>query len=150
RELEACSPTILVLDDLHWADEATLDVLTLLGRRIDRLGATVVLGTYRDDELRAGQPLRVVAGELIRGETTSVLRIDALSPEAVAQLAGPHDVEPGELYLRTGGNPFYVTEVLAAGGHEIPATVRAAVLARAGRLGAAGRKVLEAAAVFPS
>jgi DNA-binding CsgD family transcriptional regulator/tetratricopeptide (TPR) repeat protein len=150
RELETSPPTILVLDDLHWADEATLDVLTLVGRRIDRLGATVVLAAFRDDELSAAHPLRVVAGELTRVEATSVLRVDPLSMEAVALLAEPHDVESGELYLRTGGNSFYVTEVLAAGGHEIPATVRAAVLARAGRLSPAGRRVLEAAAVVPA
>jgi len=149
KELEARSPTILVLDDLHWADEATLDVLTLLGRRIDRLGATVVLATYRDDELTACHPLRVVAGELARGDATSALEVEPLSPDAVARLAAPHDVEPGELYQRTGGNPFYVTEALAAGGQEIPVTVRAAVLARAGRVSSAGRQVLEAAAVFP-
>src|SRR5262249_58339806 len=117
---------------------------------MDRLGATLVLATYRDDELIATHPLRVVVGELAREAGTSALKVAPLSEEAVAHLAAPHGIEPGELYLRTGGNPFYVTEVLAGGGEEIPATVRAAVLARAGRLGAAGRKVLEAAAVFPS
>src|SRR5262249_27619946 len=75
RELDAPGPTILVLDDLHWADEATLDVLTLLGRRTDRLGATLVLGTYRDDELIATHPLRVVVGELVREAGTSALRV---------------------------------------------------------------------------
>ena len=150
REIEARGPTILVLDDLHWADEATLDVLTLVGRRIDRLGATLVLATYRDDELSAAHPLRVVVGELARGAGTSALKVEPLSMEAVAQLAESHDVEPGELYLRTGGNPFYVTEVLAGGGQEIPATVRAAALARAGRLSPDGRRMLEAAAVVPA
>ena len=150
REFEARGPTILVLEDLHWADEATLDVLTLLGRRIDRLGATVVLATYRDDELVATHPLRIVVGELARAEGVSALTVDPLSAQAVSRLAEPHGVEPGELHRRTGGNPFYVTEVLAAGGQKIPDSVRAAVLARAGRLSSDAWRVLEAAAVFPA
>ena len=149
RELDREAPTIVVLDDLHWADEATLDVLTVVGRRIGALAGTLVLAAYRDDELDAAHVLRVVLGELARGEDASRLHVDPLSLEAVAQLAEAHSVEPGELYRRTEGNPFYVTEVLAAGGQAIPATVRDAVLARAGRLSPSARGVLEAVAVVP-
>ena len=63
RELTARAPTILVLEDLHWADEATLDVVRLLGRRVETVPA-LVLVSYRDDELDRGHPLRVVLGEL--------------------------------------------------------------------------------------
>jgi DNA-binding CsgD family transcriptional regulator/tetratricopeptide (TPR) repeat protein len=150
RELEARGPTILVVDDLHWADEATLDVLTLVGRRLDGLAGTLVVAAYRDDELDDSHALRVVVGELARAEGTSRLLVEPLSLEGVAMLAEAHGVEPRELYRRTDGNPFYVTEVLAGGGVAIPATVRDAVLARAGRLSAPARRLLEAAAIVPS
>jgi predicted ATPase len=79
RELASASPTVLVLEDLHWADEATLDVLRLLGRRVDRIRA-LVLATYRDDELDALHPLRVVIGELARARGAESLGIERLSP----------------------------------------------------------------------
>ncbi len=147
-ELRANAPTVLVVEDLHWADEATLDVVRLIGRRVETVHALVV-ATYRDDELALGHPLRIVLGEL--GTSSSVDRLDVgpLSPQAVADLAAPHGLDPGELYLRTGGNPFFVTEVLASGEEHIPATVRDAVLARAARLSDGARTVLEAVAIAP-
>ena len=72
-----------------------------------------------------------------------------LSPAAVAELAGPHGVDGRELYRKTGGNPFFVTEVLEAGGEGIPETVRDAVLARAARLSVRLRRLLQAVAVVP-
>jgi DNA-binding CsgD family transcriptional regulator/tetratricopeptide (TPR) repeat protein len=139
-------PTVLVLEDLHWADEATLDVLRLLGRRIDAIRALVV-ATYRDDELGDSHPLRVVLGELARTPAVSRLDTSRLSAGAVAQLARPYSVDAEELYRNTGGNPFFVSEVLAAGTAEIPSTVRDAVLARAAGLSSAARALLEALAV---
>ena len=146
REASKRSPTVLVLEDLHWADEATLDVLRLLGRRVDEFRALVV-GTYRDDELTAAHPLRVVLGELAR--TPGVVRLDIarLSAGAVAALAEPYEVDVDELYRSTGGNPFFVSEVLAAGTKEIPSTVRDAVLARFAGLSPVARTLLEALAV---
>lgn len=146
RELRSRSPTVLVLDDLHWADEATLDVLALLAARIDSAPA-LLLGGYRDDELGHTHPLRVVLGELAR--RPGRLKLDALSPAAVAELARPHGVDPDELYRRTGGNPFFVTEVLAATGDQVPETVRDAVLARAARVSDRARGLLDAAAIIP-
>ena len=85
------------------------------------------------------------------GRARSVGRLDVapLSQRAVADLAAPHGLDAGELYLRTGGNPFFVTEVLASGEEHIPATVRDAVLARAARLGSGARTVLDAVAIAP-
>ncbi len=148
RELEKRAPTILVLEDMHWADEATLDVLRLLGRRIKAVPA-LVLASYRDDELDRKHPLRIVLGELATGEAVDRLRVAPLSPGAVARLAEPHSVDPGELYRKTAGNPFFVTEALAAGEGEIPHTVRDAVLARTARLSPRARELLEAVAVVP-
>jgi DNA-binding CsgD family transcriptional regulator len=146
RELDA--PTIVVLDDLHWADEATLDVLRLLGRKVETVPA-LVLASYRDDQLDREHPLRVLIGELATEPAVSRLKLAALSPAAVAKLAAPHGVDPDELYRKTGGNPFFVAEVLAAGKGQIPDTVRDAVLARAVRLSRPARTVLDAVAVAP-
>ena len=148
RELQAEAPTILVLEDVHWADEATLDVLRLLYRRLDTVPA-LVLASYRDDELDRGHPLRIVLGELATEQTVGRLKIEPLSWAAVAMLAEPHGVDATELHRKTAGNPFFVTEVLAAGKEEISLTVRDAVFARAARLTPAGRTLLEAVAVVP-
>lgn len=148
RELSRSSPTILVIEDLHWADEATLDVLKLLGRRIASVAVLLVL-SYRDDELDRGHPLRLLLGELPGGDEVIRLHLDRLSPSAVAELARSRAVDPEELYRKTAGNPFFVSEVLASGGSLIPGTVRDAVLARAARLSAGARSLLEAVAVVP-
>jgi DNA-binding CsgD family transcriptional regulator len=145
-ELRTGAPAVLVLEDVHWADEATLDVLKLLSRRIESIPALVVV-SYRDDELDATHPLRHLLGQLVARRAVRRVPVDRLSPEAVATLAGSDGVDAAELYRRTSGNPFFVTEVLAAPGAEIPATVRDAVLARCARLGASARSLLEAVAV---
>jgi DNA-binding CsgD family transcriptional regulator len=148
RELRTRTPTVVVFEDVHWADEATLDVLRLLGRKIDAVPA-LMLASYRDDELDRAHPLRIVIGELATGEAVGRLKVEPLSPAAVAKLAEPHGVDADELYRKTGGNPFFVTEALAAGEQEIPQTVRDAVLARAARLSPAARTLLETIAVAP-
>jgi DNA-binding CsgD family transcriptional regulator len=148
RELGSRAPTVLVLEDLHWADEATLDVLRLLARRIATVPA-LALATYRDDELDRGHPLRIVLGELGRGEEVSRLKLAPLSSVAVAKLAEPHGTDADELYRTTAGNPFFVTEVLAGGEGKTPPTVRDAVLARMARVSPAARTLLEAVAVAP-
>jgi DNA-binding CsgD family transcriptional regulator/tetratricopeptide (TPR) repeat protein len=148
RELETATPTALVLEDVHWADEASLDVLRLLGRRIHAVPALVVV-TYRSDELENDHPLRIVLGELVTSEAVRRLTIEPLSVAAVSKLAEPHGVDVEELYRKTAGNPFFVTEALAAGGERIPDTVRDAVLARAARLGPEAKTLLEAVAVVP-
>jgi DNA-binding CsgD family transcriptional regulator/tetratricopeptide (TPR) repeat protein len=145
-ELAATVPTVLVIEDAHWADEGTLDVLRLLGRRV-RGKPGLVIATYRDDSLDRSHPLRVVLGELASSDVGARLRLQPLSLDAVARLAEPHDIDAGDLYRNTAGNPFFVSEVLAAGQGEIPETVRDAVLARASRLSPRARTVLDAASV---
>ena len=149
EELRAVTPTIVVLEDVHWADEATLDVIRLLARRAEALGALIVL-TYRDDELDAMHPLRLAVGELGTAPGVVRMRLPPLSRAAVQELANPHAVDADELYDQTGGNPFFVTEVLAGDSMEVPATVREAVLARMHRLGPAAQGVLEAVADRPA
>ena len=148
RALRLPSPTIVVLEDLHWADEASLDVLRLVGRRARSVPA-LLLFTYRDDQLGRAHPLRTLLGELGGAAAAVRLHLAPLSLGAVVELARPHAVDATELHRRTGGNPFFVTEVLAAGAGQIPATVSDAVLARAARLSPRGRTLLEAVAVVP-
>jgi DNA-binding CsgD family transcriptional regulator len=148
RELVRRSPAVMVLEDVHRADGATLDVMRLLGRRVARLSALVVV-TYREDEISAAHPLRIVLGELGAASDVERLAIKPLSSAAVAELAGSQKVDPEELFRRTGGNPFFVTEVLAAETDAIPAAVRDAVLARAARLSDPARRLLEAVAAVP-
>ena len=146
RESSGRSPTIVVFEDVHWADEATLDVLGLLGRRIESFPAMLV-ATYRE-ELDRAHPLRVVLGELPSGGVRR-LQLLPLSSSAVATLAEREGADAEQLYLQTAGNPFFVTEVLAAGGGEMPQSVRDAVLARAARLSSAARTLLDAVAIAP-
>jgi len=146
RALEQRAPSILVLEDVHAADEATLDVLRLLARRIDDLPA-LVIATYRDVGLDRWHPLRVVLGEIAAVSEINRLRLSPLSREAVARLAAPQHAAADDLHRKTGGNPFFVTEALAAADEEIPATVRDAVLGRAARLSPGARRLLDAIAV---
>lgn len=145
KELQT-EPTIAVIEDIHWADEATLDLLKYLGRRIQQTRSLLVV-TYRDDELSPQHPLRLLLGDLATSPGVRRLTLTPLSLEGVRRLIGPRPVDAESLHRQTGGNPFYVTEVLAAGNEGVPPTVRDAVLARAARLSLSGRAVLNAAAV---
>lgn len=140
-------PALVVIEDAHWADEATLDLLRFIGRRVASTRA-LMLVTYRDDEIGPRHPLRVVLGDLATSPTVRRMHLPPLSESAVRTLAAGTDFDPVELHRQTGGNPFFVTEVLAAGGQGIPLTVRDAVLARAARLPSAARGILAAAAVI--
>ena len=146
---ELSSPvfTVAAVEDVHWADEATADLLSFVGRRLGRMAA-LVLVTYRDDEVGEGHPLRVVLGDLATQRATRRMRLPPLSAAAVRALAGHRDVDAAELHRVTGGNPFYVTEILAAGWPSVPATVRDAVGARLARAAPAARRAVEAAAVI--
>jgi DNA-binding NarL/FixJ family response regulator len=146
-EFRGRQPTVLVIEDLHWADEATLDVLTLLARRIATQRVLIVL-SYRDEAVDATHPLRVMLGELASGLAVSRVRLAPLTLDGVAWLAEPYGLDAEALHRVTGGNPFFVTEVLASGEQELPATVRDAVLARAARLTPPARRLLEAVSIM--
>jgi DNA-binding CsgD family transcriptional regulator len=147
ERLTGGGPALLVVEDLHWADEITLELLRFAARRVagSRL---LVVGTYRDDEVGPTHPLRPLLGDLATGTAVGRLPLRPLSVEAVTALAAGTRLDPAHLHATTGGNPFYVTEVLATEGAEIPATVRDAVLARAARLSRPAREVLDAASVL--
>lgn len=139
--------SIAVIEDAHWADEATLDLIKFLGRRIQRTLALLIV-TYRDDELDPRHPLRSVLGDLASSHAARRISLEPLTEKAVRALVGERKMDASELYRQTGGNPFFVIEALSNAGGGIPATVRDAVLARTTRLTLSAQAVLQAAAVI--
>jgi predicted ATPase len=106
------APTVIVIEDLHWADEATLDLVKFLGCRLPRLGVMLVI-SYRDDEVNDRHPLRSVIGDL-PSRSVSHIQLRPLSKMAVGLLAQAAGRSSAGLYEVTCGNPFFVAEVLAA------------------------------------
>jgi DNA-binding NarL/FixJ family response regulator len=147
---ELCEPgplPVVVIEDVHWADEATLDLLGFLARRIREI-AVLLIVSYRNDELADTHPLRIALGYLAVQRCTRRLPLAPLSAQAVRMLSAGRGVDPEELHRITGGNPFYVREVLEAGLGEVPGSARDVVLARAARLDPKARETLEAAALI--
>jgi tetratricopeptide (TPR) repeat protein len=144
----ATRPTAVVIEDVHWADDVTLDAIRYLSRRIADVPAILLL-TFRSEDIDAAHPLRGILGGLPSSYVRR-LELPPLSIEAVRRLAGVDDAEAAEIHRITQGNPFFVTEVIDAGGDSVPATVRDAVLARVGRLPLAARRLAERLAVVPS
>ncbi len=150
RQLAAGAPgdlTVIVVEDVHWADEATMDLLRFLGRRL-RNAPVLLVVTYRDDSMAAGDPLRLALGDLASSRAARRVTLSPLSAAAVRILAGGTELEAAALCRLTGGNPFYVTEVVRSGLSEVPPTARDAVLARAARISTASRHVLQIAALI--
>ena len=110
-EFERGAASLVVFEDVHWADEATLDLLKFLGRRIHRTHVMLAM-TYRDDEVGARHPLRFVIGDFPRANTHRA-PLSPLSKPDVEQLAKQAGRALGDLYSITGGNPLFVTEALA-------------------------------------
>ena len=146
--LGAIAPAALIVEDLHWADEATLDVVRLLARRAEADAFMLVL-SYRSDQLHRDHPLRIVLGELPSRSTVTRLELRGFSRETVGVLAAQSGLDAVDLFERTAGNPFYLTETLAAGSTLVPETVRDAVHARVARLSPEARELLDAVAIVP-
>jgi DNA-binding CsgD family transcriptional regulator/tetratricopeptide (TPR) repeat protein/energy-coupling factor transporter ATP-binding protein EcfA2 len=143
-------PSVLVVEDAHWADEATLDVLRFLVRRVASLPAVLVL-TYRDVQLATNHPLQQLLG--LASSTPRLRRLTParLSADAVRRLGADTGIDSDEVFAVTGGNPFFVTEVLASGDvGGVPHTVAEAVRARLGNLDEPTRDAVEQLAVIPS
>ena len=138
--------TLMVFEDVHWADDATLDLLRFLGRRVQATRGLVV-ATYRDDDSAQLQRLRLVLGDLATAPGLHRLALPPLTREAVSQMADGRAIDSNALFARTGGNAFFVTEMLSAG-NVMPASIGDAVKARHARLSESGVEVLELAAVL--
>ena len=144
---------LVVIDDLHWADRSTLDLLLFLARRL-RGGRVVMLAAYRSDELHRRHPLRPIVAELSRGFVRERIELQPLDPEAVAeQIAGLGPaIDPVLIHgivARADGNPFYVEELVALGSGRagLPDSVRDVLLARVAALDPATIGLLGACAV---
>src|SRR5262249_2933879 len=140
-------PCVVVLEDLHWADAATLDFVRFVGRRIQRTHA-VFVATYRDDELSANHPARIALGELT-GHHVLRWRLAPLPPAGVGVRTADSGRDPALIHRITGGNPFFVREVLASPGELVPPTVRDAVMARLARCLPATCELAEFVAISP-
>lgn len=140
------APVVAVIEDAHWADPLTLDVLRVMARRVEEVGVALVV-TYRDDEIDAHPALGLLVGDLTSHPVVRRVALGPLSEFAVRRLTGAGGLDAAALARITGGNPFLVIESIAAG-LRLPASVRDAALARAGRLSAAAREAVDAAAVI--
>lgn len=138
-------PTVVVLEDLQWADEATLDLVRFVARRLDSLPC-LLLATHRV-EVGPHHPFLHTVGSLV-GPRITRLSVPALSVEAVGTLVAGSGLDPATTHARTGGNPFFVVELLTEGSGALPATVRDTIVGRAAQLSGTARDALDAAAVL--
>ena len=141
-------PTVVVIEDIHWADEATLDLIKFLGRRVHRTHGLLVL-TYRDGQVADDRPLRVALADVPAASLERV-SLEPLSASAVTELAIHGGETPEGLWELTGGNPFFLTEVLAGQGEVVPISVRDAVMGRVAQLTPSGRALVDLVSVVPS
>lgn len=141
--------TIMIIEDAHWIDEAAVDGIRYLGRRVGSAPLLVII-TFRDDEIGMGHPLRRLLGDLATAPDVSRMHLPPLSLTGVTRMSEGTGIDPGELFRLTNGNPFFISEVIASGRDDLPATVRDAVLARADRLSFDARQLLDAVAVIGS
>lgn len=139
-------PRLVIIEDLHWSDEATLDLVRYLGRRLEGFRASLVL-TYRDDEVGAGHAVRRLLGDLAKVPNVRRVHVPPLSLAAVRELVADRDMDPADVHRRTGGNAYFVTEALAMEGEGVPARAGDAVLARAARLSPPAMRALELCAI---
>jgi hypothetical protein len=139
--------TVMVIEDIHWADEATLDLIKFLGRRIDRTHGLLVL-TYRDGQVPGDRPLRVARAD-IAASVLERITLTPLSPAAVSELASEAGGATDGLWELTGGNPFFLTEILGAEHESVPGSVPDAVMGRVSRLSPASRALVDLVSVVP-
>jgi len=149
------SVVVVVLEDLHWADRATCDLVAFLARTL-RSGRVLLVASYRSDELHRRHPLRPLLAELVR--LSGVERIE-LAPFSQAELAEYLEAIPGvtlpadrveRIYERSEGNPFFAEQLVAAGGDAqllLPATLADVLLARIQALTEPAQQLLGVAAV---
>ena len=153
HRLAGRGPLLLVVEDLHWADQSTRDLLGFLVRNLR--GGVALVATYRSDELHRRHPLRPFLAELDRGGQAERLELGRLGRGALGELVAGvlgHEPEPGlvaEVATRSEGNPFFAEELLCAHqeGTRLPSALRDLLLARVAALPEATQRVLEVAAV---
>ena len=140
--------SILIFEDIHWADEATLDFIKFLARRITQLRCLFIL-TYRDNEIHSNHPLRNVLGQL-NTDTVSRLQLLPLSKTAVEKMAEEKGYKGEDVYSISGGNPFYVNEILASYSQGVPDNIKDSILSSYNRLNDKTKQVWQILSVLPT
>ena len=140
--------TLLIIEDIHWADEATLDFIKFLARRITQLRCVFIL-TYRDNEIHSRHPLRNVLGQLHSGSFTRI-QLPPLSRDAVDRLAQEKGYNGEDVYSISGGNPFYVNEILAGYSAGIPDNIKDSILSVYNRLDEKTKHIWQVLSVMPT
>ena len=139
---------MLVVDDLHWADQGTVDLLRFLLRRIATTHSLVV-GTLRPDEIDPSHPLRALLGDAARSPDAVSVVLPPLSTAAIRSLVESRPLDAVHVHELTGGNPFFVTQMLEHEGENLPPTVRDAILARTVDLEQDARDLLDLLVAAP-
>jgi DNA-binding CsgD family transcriptional regulator/tetratricopeptide (TPR) repeat protein len=139
-------PTVMVVEDLHWADEATLGMIRYIGRRLERTRSLMV-ASYRPEEVDASNPLLVALADL--GTVATNVQVAPLTVDGVRQMAEGAEVDPELIHATTLGNPFFVEEILANPGEALPTSIEAAVMAGVGKLPTGSLDLLEMVALSP-
>ncbi len=139
-------PNILIMEDVHWADESTLDLIKFLCRRANKINSLFII-TYRDDEIGQDHPLRLVLGDL-PAKNLSKYKLQALTERTVNELAHTYGIE--NLFQITGGNPFLISELLSNREEKIPSTIKDSILTRISRLSNETREFVELVSIIPT
>ncbi|MDB5141751.1 MAG: family ATPase [Mucilaginibacter sp.] len=140
--------TLIVFEDIHWADEATLDFIKFLARRITRIPCLFIL-TYRDDEIHSHHPLRTVLGQL-HADSFTRLHLTPLSRQAVEKMVIEKGYNGEDVYNISGGNPFYVNEILASYSPGVPDNIKDSVLSVYNQQAEKTKRVWEILSVLPT
>ena len=139
---------MIVFEDIHWADEATLDFIKFLARRITQLKCLFIL-TYRDTEIHSGHPLRNLMGQLNPDSFTRI-ELLPLSKQAVEKMAEERGYNGEDVYRITNGNPFYVTEILASYSEGVPDNIKDSILSVYNKMNEKTKHVWEILSVLPT
>ncbi len=139
-------PNIVILEDVHWADESTLDLIKFLGRRANLINSLLII-TYRDDEINRDHPLRLVLGDL-PAKNLSKYKLQALSEKTVNGLGQTYGIQ--NLFKITGGNPFLISELLSNRDEKIPSTIQDSILTKISRLSNKARELVELVCIIPT
>lgn len=140
-------PSLMVIEDTQWADEATLDAIKFVGRRIANANGLLLL-TYRDGEVDYDHPLRGVIGD-IPLRSVARIRLSGLSLAAVASMIIDSDLDPDEVLAATNGNPFLIGEMESVDDGVIPASLHDTVRSRVRKLSPGAHRLLKALSVVP-
>jgi DNA-binding CsgD family transcriptional regulator/tetratricopeptide (TPR) repeat protein len=142
-------PVVMIIEDAHWADSATLDLVRYLGRRVVAARFVLIL-SFRNDEVGVDHPLTAVLGDLPSSAVRRIV-LETLTEGAVAQMSGAEGKRLLHLCDLTGGNPLFLTELLAHGGPggPLPTSIRDAVWSRLSRISDGERQSLCNLSVVP-